>query len=77
MAGYFDLIARVIGAHAQQKQLPVSSLDNVRSCSALATLSGETSIESILILSNGVPELGSLNLAGWVEEADAAGGFGG
>ncbi|MDE0313047.1 MAG: hypothetical protein OXI52_12365 [Caldilineaceae bacterium] len=35
----FDLIAKVIGTHAQQKQSPVSSLDNVRSCLALATLS--------------------------------------
>ena len=35
----FDLIAKVIGTHAQQKQLPVRSLDNVRSCLALATLS--------------------------------------
>ena len=35
----FDLIAKVIGTHAQQKQLPVSSLDNLRSCLALATLS--------------------------------------
>ena len=35
----FDLIAKVIGTHAEQKQLPVSSLDNVRSCLAIATLS--------------------------------------
>lgn len=35
----FDLIAKVIGTHAQQKQLPVSSFDNVRSCLALAVLS--------------------------------------
>jgi len=35
----FDLIAKVIGTQAQQKQLPVRSLDNVRSCLALATLS--------------------------------------
>ena len=35
----FDLIAKVIGTHAQQKHLPVKSLDKVRSCLALATLS--------------------------------------
>ena len=35
----FDLIAKIIGAYAQQKQLPVKSLDNVCSCLALATLS--------------------------------------
>jgi hypothetical protein len=35
----FDLIAKVIGTNAKQKQLPVQRLDNVRSCLALATLS--------------------------------------
>lgn len=35
----FDLIAKVIGTQAQQKQLSVQHLDNVRSCLALATLS--------------------------------------
>jgi hypothetical protein len=35
----FDLVAKVIGTNAQQKQLPVQHLDNVRSCLALATLS--------------------------------------
>ena len=40
----FDLIAKVIGTQAQQKQLPVRSLDNVRSCLALATLSIQIAI---------------------------------
>lgn len=35
----FDLLAKVIGTNAKQKQLPVQHLDNVRSCLALATLS--------------------------------------
>lgn len=35
----FDLIAKVIGTTAQQKQLSVQHLDNVRSCLALAILS--------------------------------------
>jgi hypothetical protein len=35
----FDLIAKVIGTTAKQKQLPVQRIDNVRSCLALATLS--------------------------------------
>lgn len=35
----FDLIAKVLGITAKQKQLPVQHLDNVRSCLALATLS--------------------------------------
>jgi len=35
----FDLIAKVIGTNAKQKQLPVQRLDNVRTCLALATLS--------------------------------------
>ena len=35
----FDLLAKVIGTTAKQKQLPVQRIDNVRSCLALATLS--------------------------------------
>lgn len=35
----FDLIAKVIGTTAKQKQLPVQGIENVRSCLALATLS--------------------------------------
>lgn len=34
----FDLIAKVIGTNAKQKQLPVQGLDNVRTCLVLATL---------------------------------------
>lgn len=36
---FFDLVAKVIGTTAKQKQLPVQHLDNVRTCLALATLS--------------------------------------
>lgn len=35
----FDLIAKVLGTTARQKQLPVQGLDNVRTCLSLATLS--------------------------------------
>ena len=35
----FDLIAKVLGTQAKQKQLPVQRLDNVRSCLALASFS--------------------------------------
>ena len=35
----FDLVAKVIGTTAKQKQLPVQHIENVRSCLALATLS--------------------------------------
>lgn len=35
----FDLLAQLIGTTAQQKQLPVKGLANVRSCLAIATLS--------------------------------------
>ena len=35
----FDLIAKVIGATTQQKQLPVSRLSNVRCCLAIGVLS--------------------------------------
>jgi len=35
----FDLVAKVIGTAARQKQLPVKGLSNVRTCLALATLS--------------------------------------
>lgn len=35
----FDLVAKVIGTTAQQKQLPVKGLQNVRTCLAIATLS--------------------------------------
>jgi hypothetical protein len=35
----FDLIAKVLGTTAQQKQLPVTGLPNVQTCLALATLS--------------------------------------
>jgi len=34
----FDLIAKVLGTTARQKQLPIQGLDNVRTCLALATL---------------------------------------
>jgi DDE family transposase len=34
----FDLIAQVLGTTAQQKQLPIQKLANVRTCLALATL---------------------------------------
>ncbi len=40
----FDLIAKVIGTNAQQKQLPVQRLDNVGTCLALATLSVQVSM---------------------------------
>ena len=49
----FDLIAKVIGTHAQQKQLPIQRLDKVRSCFALATLSVQ--IAMILNAIWGVP----------------------
>lgn len=35
----FDLIAKVLGSTAKQKQLPIQHLDNVRTCLALATFS--------------------------------------
>jgi hypothetical protein len=35
----FDLIAKIIGTTARQKQLPVKGIANVRSCLAMATLS--------------------------------------
>lgn len=35
----FDLVARIIGTNAQQKQLPVQHIENVRSCLTLAVLS--------------------------------------
>ncbi|RMF65996.1 MAG: hypothetical protein D6740_13525 [Alphaproteobacteria bacterium] len=35
----FDLIAKVVGTTAKQKQLPVQGIENVCSCLALATLS--------------------------------------
>jgi hypothetical protein len=35
----FDLVAKVIGTTAKQKQLPVQRLPTVRTCLALATLS--------------------------------------
>ena len=34
----FDLIAKVLGTTARQKQLPIQGLENVRTCLALATL---------------------------------------
>lgn len=40
----FDLLAKVIGTQAKQKQLPVQRLDNVRTCLALATLSIQISM---------------------------------
>lgn len=40
----FDLFAKVIGATARQKQLPVQHLDNVRTCLALATFSVQISM---------------------------------
>ncbi|MEI2419845.1 hypothetical protein V6O07_06205, partial [Arthrospira platensis SPKY2] len=40
----FDLIAKVIGTTAKQKQLPVQRIENVRSCLALATLSVQISM---------------------------------
>lgn len=40
----FDLIAKVIGTTARQKQLPVQQIDNVRSCLTLATLSVQVSM---------------------------------
>jgi len=38
------LFAKVIGATARQKQLPVQHLDNVRTCLALATFSVQISM---------------------------------
>lgn len=35
----FDLIAKVLGTSAKQKQLPIQHLNNVRTCLALATFS--------------------------------------
>lgn len=35
----FDLVARIIGTNARQKQLPVQHIENVRSCLALAVFS--------------------------------------
>lgn len=40
----FDLIAKVIGTTAKQKQLPVQQVENVRPCLALATLSVQISM---------------------------------
>lgn len=34
----FDLIAKVLGTTARQKQLPIQGIENVRTCLALATL---------------------------------------
>jgi len=40
----FDLLAKVIGTTAKQKQLPVQRIENVRSCLALASLSVQISM---------------------------------
>jgi hypothetical protein len=40
----FDLIAKLIGADDNHKQLPVQRLENVRTCLALATLSLQLSM---------------------------------
>lgn len=54
----FDLMAKVIGTHARQKQLPVQRLENVRSCLALATLSVQ-----IAMLTNSVWGLPHRNIS--------------
>lgn len=40
----FDLIAKVLGTTARQKQLPIQGLKNVRTCLALATLTVQTAM---------------------------------
>jgi hypothetical protein len=35
---FFDLLAKIIGATANHKQLPIKGLAKVRTCLALATL---------------------------------------
>jgi hypothetical protein len=40
----FDLIAKVLGTTARQKQLPIQGLKNVRTCLALATLTVQIAI---------------------------------
>jgi hypothetical protein len=41
---FFDLVAKVIGTTAKQKQLPVQHLEKVQTCLALATLSVQISM---------------------------------
>lgn len=57
----FDLIAKVIGTDAKQKQLPVQHLDKVRTCLALATLSVQ--IAMIVNSIYGLPHRNISNMA--------------
>ena len=54
----FDLIAKVIGTNAKQKQLPVQGLDNVCTCLVLATLSVQ-----IAMIANSIWELPHRNIS--------------
>lgn len=54
----FDLIAKVIGTNAKQKQLPVQQIDNVRTCLALATLSVQ-----IAMIANSIWDLPHRNIS--------------
>jgi len=57
----FDLVAKVLGTNAKQKQLPVQRLANVRSCLALATLSVQISMVANSIW--GLPHRNISNMA--------------
>jgi len=54
----FDLIAKIIGTTAKQKQLPVQGIENVRSCLALATLSVQ-----IAMIANSIWDLPHRNIS--------------
>lgn len=54
----FDLVAKVLGTTARQKQLPVQRLDNVKTCLALATLSVQ-----IAMISNNIWGLPARNVS--------------
>ena len=54
----FDLIAKVIGASTQQKQLPVKGFFNVRCCLAIAVLSVQ-----VAMIANAIWKLPTRNLS--------------
>lgn len=59
----FDLIAKVIGATGQQKQLPLRKLVNVRTVLALATLTGQISMIMNSILGLPLREISTIKAA--------------
>ncbi len=57
----FDLIAKVLGTNGKQKQLPVQTLNKVRTCLALATLSVQ-----IAMIINSIWGLPLRNISGMI-----------